>query len=165
MIPLIILAILICGLIKKTDIISTFCEGAKENLLLALELCPTLILLMTAVSMFTESGAADMISRLVQPVFEVLGFPKECSSLMLVRPVSGSASLSVLDKLLAELSPNSFPARTASVMMGATETTLYTIAVYYSAVGKKPDWRIFASSFAADIAGFIFAPLAVRLFY
>ncbi|MBR1723835.1 MAG: spore maturation protein, partial [Ruminococcus sp.] len=84
---------------------------------------------------------------------------------MLTRPISGSASLSVLDKLLGSVSPDSFAGRTARVMMGATETTLYTITIYYSSVKIKPDIRVFICSFAADIAGFILAPLVVRLYY
>ncbi len=164
-VPIIILLILSTALIKKVNIADTFCEGAKENLLLAFELCPTLILLMTVVSMFIDSGAAEKISSLTAPVLEKLGFPEECFPLALVRPISGSASLSVLDKLLARCSPDSFAGRTASVMLGATETTLYTITLYYSAVKTKPDIRVFICSFAADITGFIFAPLIVRLFF
>ncbi|MCR5142639.1 MAG: spore maturation protein [Ruminococcus sp.] len=164
-VPVIILLTMTAAKIKKVDIAESFCEGARDNLILAFELCPMLIFLMTAVSMFTGSGAADHISSAAAPLTERLGFPKECLPLALVRPISGSASLSLLDKLLSEVSPDSFAGRTASVMMGATETTLYTITLYYSSVKTRPDPKVFVCSFAADITGFIFAPLIVRLFF
>lgn len=164
-VPVIILLTMIAAMIKKVSITESFCEGARENLILAFELCPTLILLMTSVSMFIGSGAADKISAAALPVIEHIGFPKECLPLALVRPISGSASLSVLDKLLSDVSPDSFAGRTASVMMGATETTLYTLTLYSSSVKTRPDPRVFVCSFAADVTGFIFAPLIVRAFF
>ena len=82
-----------------------------------------------------------------------------------MRPVSGSASLAVLEGILSENPPDSFAARTACVMMGATETTLYTIAAYCTAVGEKPRPQMFIAAFAADIAGFIAAPLVTRLWF
>lgn len=164
-VPLIFTAVMITALRKRVDIAGSFCEGAKENLLLAFRLCPSLILLMTAVSMFIDSGTAGFIADILAPVADKVGFPKECVPLALVRPISGSASLSVLNKLLTVNSPDSFAGRTASVMMGATETTLYTITIYYSSAKQKPDIRVFICSFAADITGFIAAPLIVRLLF
>ena len=164
-VPVMIAAILLAALIKRVDIAEAFCEGAAEALLTSARLCPMLILLMTCVSMFLDSGASDRLSELLGPALGTLGFPSECVPLMMVRPVSGSAALSVLDSLLGSVPPDSLAGRTAAVMMGATETTLYTIAVYYSAVGERPGVRVFLCSFAADITGFILAPLAVRLFF
>lgn len=163
--PLILAAVLLCGLIRRTDVVTLFCEGAAENLRTAVSLLPMLILLITAVEMFTASGAADALSRAVAPLAARLGFPAECTPLMLVRPISGSASLAVLEGILSKNSPNSFVVRTASVMMGATETTLYTIAAYSAAVGEKPRPQMFIASFAADITGFILAPLVTRLWF
>lgn len=165
LVPLIILAVLGTAIFKKVDVLDAFCEGAMENLKTAVELCPTLVLLMTAIAMFIDSGAADGLSRLLQPLTERLGFPAECTPLMLIRPVSGSGSLAVLEKLLGKLDVNSTAARTACVMMGATETTLYTIAVYFAAIKRKPDAKVFVSSFSADLAGFLFASLFVKLLF
>ncbi|MCD7742665.1 MAG: spore maturation protein [Ruminococcus sp.] len=160
----IVAVVFVVALIKKVDIFDAFCDGAKENLKTAASLCPTLILLVTVIKMFTESGASDVLSEFLKPVTSFLGFPEECTSLMLVRPISGSGSLAVLDEILSSSPADSFAARVACVMMGATETTLYTIAVYFAAVKAKPQIGVFISSFSADIAGFIIAPLTVRLF-
>jgi spore maturation protein B len=165
MIPAIIAAVFVTALVKRVDIAEAFAEGARENLVTALELCPTLILLMTAIGMFSGSGAADGLSRLLEPVTSALGFPSECTPLMLIRPISGSGSLAVLDRILTDSPPDSAAARTACVMLGATETTLYTIAVYFGAVKAKARPAVFVSSFAADLAGFLFASLFVKLFF
>jgi spore maturation protein B len=164
-VPLIIAAIFIIATAKHVDIAGAFIEGAKENLITAFEMCPTLILLMTVIGMFVDSGTAEGISGLLEPLTSALGFPAECTPLMLIRPISGSGSLSVLDKILADCPVDSFAARTACVMMGATETTLYTIAVYFGAIKTKAKSAVFVSSFTADIAGFIFSSIFVKLFF
>ncbi|MCR5122034.1 MAG: spore maturation protein [Ruminococcus sp.] len=163
-IPILIIAVLVSGLVKKRDIVSDFCEGAREGLLTAAELCPMLILLVTVITLFSGSGAAESFSRLIAPIAEKIGFPPECTSLLLMRPISGSGSLAVLDNILAENPPDSFAARTASVIMCAAETTLYTITVFFSSVNVKPKAGFFAASFIADIACFVGAPLFVRVF-
>jgi spore maturation protein B len=164
-VPIIIAAIFLTALAKRRDIIADFTDGAKENLIVAFELCPTLILLMTAVGMFTSSGAADGLSQALEPITSALGFPAECTPLMLIRPVSGSGALAVLDEILGSNPIDSLAAQTACVMMGATETTLYTIAVYYGSVKRKADAGVFISSFSADIAGFFFASLITKIFF
>ncbi len=156
---------MITAVIKKVDIPKVFAEGARENLITAFELCPTLILIMTAIGMFSSSGAADGLSHLLEPITSFLGFPSECTPLMLIRPISGSGSLAVLEDILGKNPADSIAARTACIMMGATETTLYTIAVYFGAVKTQAKPAIFVSSFTADIAGFLFASVFAKLFF
>ena len=163
--PLLVAGILVTALVRKTDITGAFCEGAKEGLKNAYELCPMLILLITAVTLFTSSGAAEVLSRFAGPLMEALGFPPECTPLIIMRPVSGSGSLAVLDGILSENDPDSFASRTASVMMCAAETTLYTISVLFASVKVKPRPGFFAASFIADITCFVFAPIFVRLVF
>ena len=163
--PVIMSVILVCAALRRTDISEAFCEGAAENLKTAFSLCPMLILLLTAVEMFTASGAAGAFTELLTPLCERLGFPAGCTTLMLIRPISGSGALAALEDLLSKNPPDSFTARTACVMMGATETTLYTIAAYCAACNEKPRIQMFIASFAADLTGFILAPLVTRLYF
>lgn len=165
LIPVIITGILICGVVRRVNIAEEFAEGAKENLMTAAEILPMLILLMTAVGMFSASGAAKTIAELISPVTNFLGFPDECIPLAIIRPISGSGALATLETILTGVSPDSYAGRVAGVLMGSTETTFYTITVYYAALRKKPDSRVFISAAAADITGFIFASLTVRLFF
>ena len=164
-IPIVIAAILVYGLIKKVNIVEEFTAGAKENLKTAVQILPSLILLMTAVGMFTSSGAPEIIARLLSPITSFLGFPDECISLAIIRPISGSGALATLETILTNVSPDSYCGRVASVLMGSTETTFYTITVYFAAIKKKPDARIFISAAFADITGFILSALAVRLYF
>lgn len=160
--PLLIAAILVYGLLKKVDIVAAFCEGAAENLKMAFGLLPMLILLMTAVGVFTASGACEIIADILSPVTSFLGFPNECIPLAIIRPVSGSGALACLETILSNVSPDSYTGRVASVLMGSTETTFYTIAVYFSAIKKKACTPIFIAAGLADITGFIFSALVVR---
>lgn len=164
-VPCIITLILLTGLLKKVNVMPEFAEGAKENLHTAVSILPSLILLMTAVGMFTASGAADSIAVMISPALEFLGFPKECLSLAMIRPISGSGAIAALENILTKVSPDSFEGRVASVLMASTETTFYTITVYFGALKQKPDIRVFIAAIAADISGFVFSVLFVRLFF
>lgn len=162
---MLICLILIYGAVKKVDIFHEFSVGAFENLKTAVDILPALILLVTAVGMLSASGALNAFSQLLSPALDKLGFPPEVLPLALIRPVSGSGALAVLDNILANTGADSFAGRVAAVLMGSTETTFYTIAVYYSAVRLKAEMSVFISSLTADFAGFVFSALIVRLYY
>ena len=164
-VPLVIGCILLWGLVRKVNITEEFTAGAAQGLRDAAEIVPILVLLMTAVGMFTASGAADIISSIFGNAAQKMGFPQECLPLVLIRPVSGSGALAAADRLLATISPDSFEGRVASVLMASTETTFYTIAVYSGALRKKADSRIFIAAAAADITGFVLSALTVRLMF
>lgn len=136
-VPLIILAVTVAGIIKKTDIFDAFVEGAAEGLKTTSAILPSLICLMTCIGMFRASGAMELIVQLVSPITSFFGFPDECTPLIFIRPLSGSGALSVYDGIISENSPDSFIGRIASTMMGSTETTFYTVAVYFSAAKVK----------------------------
>ena len=164
-IPLIITVIIGSGQYKRVDVFTDFSEGSKENLLTCVSLLPTLIALITAVGMFRASGAQELISGWVSGFFDKIGFPAECLPLALIRPVSGSGALAVYESLLEEKNPDSFAGRVASVMLGSTETTFYTLAVYYGAVKIKNTRHTLAASLAGDMTGFIVSVLTVNIFF
>lgn len=161
--PCLILIILIYALAKKVNILGEFTKGASEGLKTAIDILPSLILLMTAVGMFTASGAAQLISNLLSPITNFLGFPSECVPLAIIRPISGSGALATLETILSQVHPDSYSGQVASVLMSSTETTFYTITVYFAALKEKPEGKIFIACIAADLAGFIFSALTVRL--
>ena len=157
--------ILVCAAVKRVDIIAEFTVGAKEGLLAALELLPTLLLVVTAVSMTYRSGVLQALAELASPLLDRLGYPGEVLPLALIRPVSGSGALAVFENIIGSEGADTFAGRAAAVLMGSTETTFYTVAVYFAAVRLKADAGVFVSSLTADAAGFIFSALTVRLFY
>ena len=136
--------------------------GAREGLKLLVSILPALVLLLTAVHMLRASGAVDLLSRLLAPVFSLFGIPPETAMLVLIRPISGSAALAVGADLIQEYGPDSPVGRTAAVMLGSTETTFYTVSVYFGAAGiQKTRYTVPAALFA-DFIGFLAASWTVR---
>ena len=164
-IPLIIAFILFYGHIKKVNIIDSFIKGAIDNLKTAVQIFPSILLLMVSIGMFSASGGIELITKLLSPVTTFLGFPKECIPLAIIRPLSGSGAMSMFDAILSDNSPDSYAGRVASVLMGSTETTFYTLSIYYAACKVKPTKRIILYCLFADLVGFIMSSLVVGIIY
>ena len=140
-------------------------EGAAQGLALLRSIVPSLIVLLSAVAMLRTSGAAEQLSRWAAPVFSFFGIPPETALLVLIRPFGGSAALAVGAELMGRYGVDSPVGRTAAVMLGSTETTFYTISVYFGAAGiQKTRYTIPAALFA-DFVGFFMASLTVRWFF
>ena len=164
-VPLLLLVTALLALRKQENAYELLLSGAADGLKLLLTLVPTLVLLLTAVTMLRASGAIDLLSRWFAPVFRFLGIPPETAILVLIRPISGSAALAVGAELMAEYGVDSLVGRTVAVMLGSTETTFYTVSVYFGAAGiKKTRYAIPAALFA-DFVGFLMASVTVKLFF
>ena len=140
-------------------------EGAADGLKLMISLVPSLILLLTAVHMLRASGAVELLSTALGPVFSLFGIPPETAMLVLVRPISGSAALAVGTELMQQYGVDSQIGRTAAVMLGSTETTFYTISVYFGAAGISKTRYTLPAALFADFVGFFMASLTVRLLF
>lgn len=147
---------------KREDPYGLMLQGAADGLRLLLTLIPTLILLLTAVTMLRSSGAFDAISGFLAPVFRLFGIPPQCAMLVLIRPISGSAALAVGAELMAQYGVDSQIGRTAAIMLGSTETTFYTISVYFGAAGIKKTRYTVPAALVADFTGFLIASLTAR---
>lgn len=164
-VPLILLAASVLVLRKKENTYDLLLQGGAEGLRLLLSIMPALVILLTAVHMLRASGAFEILSKLLAPLFRLVGIPPETAILVLIRPISGSAALAVGTELMGQYGVNSQIGRTVAVMLGSTETTFYTISVYFGAVGiKKTRYAVPAALFA-DFIGFFMASLTVRWFY
>lgn len=164
-VPLILLAASAFALRKKENSYDLLLSGAAEGLKLLLTLVPTLILLLTAVTMLRASGAMEAISAFLAPAFRFFGIPPETAMLVLIRPISGSAALAVGADLMTRYGVDSQIGRTAAVMLGSTETTFYTISVYFGAAGIKKTRYTIPAALAADFTGFLVASWAVRFLF
>lgn len=151
------------GYFKKVNIFETFCEGAAENIRAAFDILPALIILVTTIAVLNASGVIGKLTAFISPATDVIGFPSACLPLALLRPLSGSGAMSVYENILSSNHPDSFIGNVASVMMGSTETTFYTIAVYYGAAKIKNIRYTVFCALVADITGFIVACTVVRL--
>ena len=165
LVPLLLFLISALALRRQENAYSLLLEGAHKGLNLLISILPALIFLLTSVYMLRASGAMEIIGSFLAPVFSFLGIPPETALLVLIRPISGSAALAVGAELMAVHGPDSLVGRTAAVMLGSTETTFYTISVYFGAAGiNKTRYTIPAALFA-DFVGFFMASLTVRLLF
>ena len=162
-VPVFVAAVLVTGLVRRVPVFAEFTAGAGEGLRTCVKVLPSLVALMTAVSMLQASGLLEQITAWIAPAAERIGLPAPVLPLALMRPVSGSGSLAVLENLFRQYGPDSLAGQVASVMQSSTETTFYTIAVYYGAVGVKRTRHTLAASASADVMGVFVSALAVRL--
>ena len=140
-------------------------KGAEEGLTVLLRVLPSLVGLLTAVYMFRASGAMDALGRLLAPLLTALGIPPECAPLLLIRPISGSGALAVGSELMERCGVESYAGRVAAVMLGSSETTFYTVAVYYGAAGITKTRDTIPAALVADAVMFLMSALAVRLLF
>ncbi len=159
----IVCGILIYGLIKRTDVASAFTKGAEDGLRTAFGLLPTLCFVTLSVAALRASGILEMITGLLSPLAGRLGIPVQCLPLALLRPISGSGALTLLGEILKDCGPDSFAGRTASVMAASTETTFYTVAIYFGAVKAKRSRKAVIAALAGDITAFFLSVFAVRI--
>ena len=164
-VPLLLFTASLLALRNKENTYDSMLSGAADGLKLLLSITPTLIILMTAVTMLRSSGAMEGISKILSPVFHFFGIPPETAMLVLIRPISGSAALAVGADLMQEYGTDSIIGRTAAVMLGSTETTFYTISIYFGAAGIQKTRYTIPAALIADLTGFIVASLSVRLFF
>lgn len=153
------------GCRRRVDVYDALAAGGKSGLRTAAAILPSLTALLTAVYMFRASGALDLLTSLLTPLLTALGIPPETAPLLVIRPLSGSGALAVGSDLMRQYGPDSYIGRCAAVMLGCTETTFYTVAVYFGAAGIKRTRYTIPAALTADLAAFFSAALAVRLFF
>jgi len=164
-VPITAAAILLIGYLRGVDVFDEFLKGAKSGINTSFDILPALVALITAIGVFSASGALDMLTAALAPAARFFSLPAEVVPLALLRPVSGSGALAVFEKLLTEHGADSFIGRVASVMEGSTETTFYTVAVYFGAVSVKKTRHTVWAALMADMTGFVMSALFVRLFF
>ena len=165
--PILILLVIGVAAVLRVDVFSAFVEGAGSALPLLKKLIPLMASIMLAIAVFRDSGALDFLTRLLAPAAEPLGLDARLLPLLLVRPFSGSAAIAAATDIFSQHGPDSPVGFTASILVGASETIFYTIALYFGAVGiKKTRFAIpvaIVSMVAAVMAGVLFANLFYKV--
>ena len=163
-IPVVLTVIIGAGLIRRQPVFELFIKGARQGIASVFKIIPSILALVCAVTMLRSSGLLDALINLASPLLESLGFPPELLPLSLLRPVSGSGSLAVLNDIYKNYGADSFIGKAASIMMGSTETTFYAIAVYFGSVGISKTRHTVPCALMADFTGMVMAVLTTRLF-
>jgi spore maturation protein B len=154
-VPGMFLSILCIGLYRNIKVYDVFVEGAKEGFATVIKIIPSLVGLLVAVGVFRASGALDLLIYAAKPIATFFGIPTEAMPLVIMRPISGSASLAIVSDTLKVHGPDSFVGRVVSTMMGSTETIFYTLAVYFGAVGIKNIRYTLVAALLADTVSIV----------
>lgn len=156
-VPTIIFLITIYGFLEKKNVFDIFIDGAKEGMGVVIRIFPTLIGLFLAINLLRNSGILDLIINVLTPILNIMKLPKEIMPLAMLRPISGSASMAVAVDIMKTYGVDSMIGLITSTIMGSTETTIYTIAIYTSAVGIKKIRFVLVAALIADIVGMLSA--------
>lgn len=155
LIPCIVLVIIFYGFIKKCDIYSNFVEGAVDGLKIVVEILPVLLAMIFAVNIFVGCGVLDVIG----------GKFKEVIPMVILRPISGNASLAMLSKIYQSCGVDSFISFLASIVQGATDTTIYVLALYFGSIKIKNTRYALPVGLFADVCGITAAFIVAKLFF
>ena len=163
--PLLILFIIVFGLVRKNEVYEPFIAGASDGLKTLAGVVPSIVGILVAVNMLKASGAIEMIAHALSPVLKLIGMPEEIIPLAFLRPFSGSGSVSIVTDIIKTQGPDSYSGKIAAVMMGSTETTFYTVALYYGAAKVKNIRHTLHAALLADLCGIIGSVIVCRLWF
>lgn len=163
--PFIVLIIVGYGIYKQVAVFDVFLDGVKEGLTMTIQIFPTIIAMIISVNIFLKSNILELVINFLNPLFNFLKFPKEILPLAVLRPISGSSSLIILDNILKTYGVDSFIGRVASVIQGSTDTTIYILGLYYGSVGVKKIKYSLLVGLMADFSCIIIALIVVNLLF
>ena len=163
LVPAILCLVLVYALYKRVDVYDALTCGIREGLKVCAGIFPALVTMLTLITMLRASGVIDLLSHFLAPLVEPLGMPADCLPLALLRPFSGGGALAVGSDVMAQAGPDSLSGRIAAVMLGSSDTSFYTIAVYSAYLGLTDTRYTLKAALCADLAAFLMSGIAVRL--
>lgn len=152
-IPLMVLFIIIYGIKKKVNIYDEFLTGSTESFGMILKIFPCLLAMILGINIFLKSGLLNIITNILEPFFDLIKIPIQVFPMMIMRPISGTSSLAILNNLFETFGPDSIIGILGSIIQGSTDTTFYVITLYFGSLGiKKIRYALWAGLFA-DLIG------------
>lgn len=165
LVPIMVVFIIIYGLYKRIDIFDTFIEGVKEGINVTFKLFPTIFAMVIAITILTNSNILLDIGKLLNPLFKFLSFPSEMFPLALMKPISGSSSIVILNDILSRYHPDSYIGRISSVIGGSTDTTIYIISLYFGSIGIKKIKYSLLVGLIADLLCIIISMIVINILF
>ena len=165
MIPLLVLLVLIYGISKKIDVYDVFIEGTKESFGMVLELFPTLLGMILGINIFLKSGVLDYVLQGLAPFFSYLKVPLEIIPMAIMRPISGSSTLAILNNINEVYVTEGYLGTLASVIQGSTDTTFYVLTLYFGSIGIKKIRYAMWAGLCADVIGIIASVIIVNFLF
>lgn len=164
-IPLIVLLVLIIAIIKKVNVYDSFCIGAKDGIMLSIQIFPYLMAMIFGMNLLLESGIIKDFFSYLKPVLSHFNIPVEILPMAIVRPISGNASFIVMIDIIKTYGVDSYLGRLASMLQGATDTTIYVISLYFGSVGIKNIKYALKAGLLTDLITLFMAIFLVSLFF
>ena len=163
--PLMVLIIIIYGLYKKVDIYDTFITGATDSVNMIVHMFPCMLAMILGINIFINSGVLNFLLSFLKPLFGFLNIPFEIFPMALMRPISGSSTLAILNNIFNKYGPDSFISLLASIIQGSTDTTFYVIALYFGSIGITKSRYALPAGLFADFCGIVASFILVYLFF
>ncbi|HHX16895.1 MAG TPA: spore maturation protein, partial [Mollicutes bacterium] len=157
--------ILIYAFIKKTNMYDSFIEGAKEGVEISCNLFPYLLAMIFGINLIIKSGFIPDLLNVFKPIFNFLKVPLEILPMAIIRPISGNASLALMNDVFTKYGVDTFLGKLASVMQGSTDTTIYILTIYFGVIGIKKIKYAMWVGLISDLVGFIISFIVVSLFF
>lgn len=164
-VPIFVIFILGYAFIKKIDIYASFLEGAKEGLVTTFNIAPSVIAMVFATNLFLNSNILEIVLVFFKPLFNFLNIPYQILPMALIRPISGTASLAIMNNIFINYGPDSFVGRLASTLQGCTDTTIYVLALYFGSVKINKTKHALKAGLFADFMGIISAFLITKVWF
>ncbi|MDE6285237.1 MAG: spore maturation protein [Bacilli bacterium] len=164
-IPLFVILIIFYGFKKKVNIYDSFLEGAKEGLLITFNIFPSIIAMVFAINIFLDSNFVPFFLGLFRQFFELCHIPIDIMPMAILRPISGTATLAIMNDIFIAYGPDSYIGRLASVLQGCTDTTIYVLALYFGSIGIKKIRYSLGVGLFADLVGISVAFLITFMFF
>ena len=164
-IPAVVLFIIFYGLVKNVEIYEVFLEGVREGLGMALKIFPTMFAMVMSVDVLVKSNIIRDMTVFIEPLLDFLKFPGELLPLAIMRPISGSSSLVLMNEVLATYGADSYLGRIASVIQGSTDTTIYILSLYFSSIGIKKIRYSMIVGLLADLCAVVLSVVVINLLF
>ncbi len=164
-IPLFVCLVIFYGFIKKVSIYDSFLEGAKEGLQISFNIFPNIIAMVFAINIFLDSNFVYEVLSVFEGLLNSVGIPLDILPMAILRPISGTATLAIMNDIFANYGPDSYAGRLASVLQGCTDTTIYVLALYFGSVGVKKIRYSLAVGLIADAIGITVAFILTAIFF
>lgn len=164
-IPLFVIFVIFYAFRKKVNVYDSFLEGAKEGLMITFNIFPSIIAMVFAINIFLDSNFVSFFLGAFKGLFNFIHIPMEIMPMAILRPISGTASLAIMNDIFIKFGPDSYLGRLASVLQGCTDTTVYVLALYFSSIGVKKSRYALGVGLFADLVGITVAFLLTAIFF
>ena len=164
-IPIVVIIILGYGYFKKINIYEEFLKGAKDGLITIFNITPAILAMVMAINIFSNSGVIEFLLGFLKPILNTLNIPIDIISMAILRPISGNASLAIMNNIYLKYGVDSYASYLASILQGCTDTTIYVLALYFGSVHITKTKHALGVGLFADLVGIISAFILSYIFF